>query len=315
MSLGLSHVFRWSSFSSAALLAVVATPALAVDAAPAAPPAKPDYTAPAKHIALNDSGSVWLDFGGQLRARHEYWNNFNTGKTEGGFLLTRVLASADLHVGEQVRVFVEGQSAFSTDRDLPGGRRTLDVDELNLQQAYVELAVPTGGDLKTSVKAGRMGFNFGKQRLVSTLPWANTQRAWDGVDAVFKYEGWQADAFYTEFAPVQKYDFDTADGQTQFYGAYATGPLAGETLKMDAYALGLTLSDQSECDTDVFHTGVPSIRKAVTMGDVATMKPTKAAGRVTRHPYKEPTNSHSPVFPACETKGRCGIRPSSQTAR
>lgn len=64
-------------------------------------------------------------------------------------------------------------------------------------------------------------------------------RAWDGVDATLKYSGWQADAFYTHFAPVQKYDLNSADGQVQFYGAYVTGPLAGPKLKADFYYLGL----------------------------------------------------------------------------
>lgn len=242
-----------ASFSALAAESAAPAPAPAPTPAPAPAPAAPpapakpkDYMDPVKHVKLNDDGSVWVGFGGETRARYEYWNNFNTGGAEGDFLLTRVLLSADLHLGPYVRLFAEGKSAFSTDRDeLPGGRRTLDVDELDLQQGYAEFTTPDMDGLVASIKAGRLGLNFGKQRLVSTLPWANTMRSWDGADLTLKYKGWQVDAFCTEFVPVKKYDFNTADGQTEFWGAYATGPLSGELLKADAYYLGLDLRDSA----------------------------------------------------------------------
>ena len=50
-----------------------------------------------------------------------------------------VLQHADVHVGEHIRVFGQFKSANSTDRDLQGGARTLDVDTAALQQAFADL--------------------------------------------------------------------------------------------------------------------------------------------------------------------------------
>lgn len=247
-------------FYSAALLAlpaVLATPAVfAADAAAPAPAAKPaeqsaekTLAAPLKNIRLSRDSGATLSFGGEFRARYEYWNNFNTGRPDGGFLLTRVLLNADLRLNDSVRVFAEAKSCFALDRDLPtvngvpGGRRPLDVDELDLQQGFVEVTLPKAGELESTAKAGRMALSFGKQRLISPLAWSNTMRSWDGVDVTLKTGGWQADAFFTQFVPVKKYDFNASDRQTLLYGAYATGPIEGDLLKADVYYLGRNQSD------------------------------------------------------------------------
>lgn len=199
-----------------------------------------------KYVPLSDDGDVWASFGGHTRLRLESWSDFAFGapdEDDDEFLLWRLLLHADVHFGENVRAFVEGKSALSTDRDLPGGRRTLDADALALEQAFIDVRFPLGDDASLTLRPGRQQFSFGKQRLVSPLPWANTLRRWDGVSAILDIGGWNIHAFWSQFAPVQKYDFNDADAQTQFYGVYTTAQLSGAGPGLDLYFLGLDRDD------------------------------------------------------------------------
>lgn len=200
---------------------------------------------PLKHIDLNDDGSVWLSAGGSARARYEHYENYKFDpKYDDGFLLTRVRLHGDLRAGEHFRAFVEGKSAFSTERSLSGGQRTADTDELALQQAFVDFILPVGSQTTLTLRPGRQMLSFGKERLVSAMPWRNTLMTWDGVSLILDHGGWNTQAFWAQNVPVQKYDFNSSDRQTQFFGVYATGPLS-EThgIHADAYFLGLDQSD------------------------------------------------------------------------
>src|SRR3989338_1212679 len=150
-----------------------------------AAPLRGQQPPPLKHVSLSHDGSAWVALGGQGRLRGEAWRNFGFGSAldpDDAFLLNRALANADLHLGTNLRLFAEAKSAVLTNRSLPGGRRPIDADDLDLQQAYLELAFPVG----TGALAGRVGRQellFGKQRLVSPLDWSNTRRSFEGVRA------------------------------------------------------------------------------------------------------------------------------------
>lgn len=194
-----------------------------------------------KHIPLNEAGDAYLSIGGRTRARFEAWDNFGFGAPANDsdeFLLWRAFLHADFHLGENLRVFVEGKTAQSTDRDLPGGRRTLDVDSLELQQAFADITFDLSGSATLTLRPGRQELLFGKQRLVSPLPWGNTLRHWDGVSAIYKRDGFKAHAFWTEFVPTDKYRFNTADTERDFYGLYTTTAIEEIDGGLDLYYLG-----------------------------------------------------------------------------
>ena len=160
---------------------------------------------PIKYVPLSDDGSFWVSFGGQARTRVEIWDDFGFGgSNDDTFLATRLRMHADLHAGEHVRFFVEGKSALATERDLPGGNRGLDRDELDLQQAFGDLTLPLGDGLAVTVRGGRQMLLLGKQRLVSPLDWSNSMRAWDGVMAILTCKAWKIHGFWTQFVPVQR---------------------------------------------------------------------------------------------------------------
>jgi len=202
---------------------------------------------PLKHIDLNDNGSVWLSIGGSARARYEYYDNYKFDpKYDDGFLLTRVRLHGDLHVGKHFRAFVEGKSAFSTDRDLAGGQRTADTDELALQQAFADLTFDIGEKSTLTLRGGRQMLSFGAERLVSAMSWRNTLLTWDGASIILHQGDWKTHGFWVQQAPVRKYDFNTTDAQTEFFGAYATGPLSNtHGVHADVYFLGLDQSDNT----------------------------------------------------------------------
>ena len=201
-----------------------------------------DLFDPIKHVALSADGSVWASFGGQVRARFEQWNNFGfggTGNRDDSFLLTRLLIHSDIHLGERVRIFVEGKSALSTDRNLPGGQRAIDADRLDLQNGFAEVSLPLSPTDKWTLRAGRQELLFGKQRLVSPLDWANSRRTFDGVTTVVKLARWAMTGFWARPVQVRATDFNQSVSSTDFFGIYTTrsGVVAGGNL--DLYVLGL----------------------------------------------------------------------------
>jgi alginate export protein len=80
-----------------------------------------DFWDRVKFIPLTEDQTVWLSLGGQVRERLEYFNQFQFGASEPEpsdvYLLSRYRLSADLHVTRYFRMFAEGKSALSTDRD------------------------------------------------------------------------------------------------------------------------------------------------------------------------------------------------------
>lgn len=206
-----------------------------------------DFWDPIKRMKLNADGSSWLSMGGELRLRAEHWESFGfspASTADDTFILARAQLHTDWHFGDHIRVFIEGESAIASDRDLPGGRRGLDVDELDLQNAFVDVMFPLGdSDSKLTLRVGRQGLLFGKQRLVSPLPWANSQRSWDGGRVILETHGWRVDAFYTRYTPVKKYQFNDWMAGPDFWGVYATGKVGpDDNIGLDLYYLGLDTS-------------------------------------------------------------------------
>ena len=200
-----------------------------------------DYWDGIKHVDLNEDGSWWASFGGSYRARGEAWQNFGFTETnDDAFLLSRLRLHGDFNFGENVRVFVTGKSSLASDRDLPGGRRGVDVDELALQNAFVDILFPIGESNTLTARIGRQEFLFGKQRLISPLPWSNSMRTWDAARFILDLDNWRIDAFYSRYAAVQKYDFNDWQNGPDFWGVYANGKI-GETnpIDLDLYFLGL----------------------------------------------------------------------------
>ena len=193
-----------------------------------------------KFVPLNDRRDVWMSFGGHFQGRLEVWRSFMFGEGSGAddtWFPYRVTFHADLHVGDGFRAFIEVKSAYSTDRKLPGGNRSVDRDLFALENAFVDFNTDVGEDGTLTVRVGRRQFQLGKQRLVSPLPWANALRRWDGVSGIYQDRGWTTRAFWSLFAPTDSDGFNEPDPDLPFWGVYASGN-PGPFAVMDVYYLG-----------------------------------------------------------------------------
>ena len=203
------------------------------------PPAFPAI----RHVNLSGNGAVWVAFAGQLRERVESWQSFNfgalppapaTAEASDAFVLTRALMSADLHAGSHLRLFAQGKSSFSTTRDLAGGRRPSDVDEIDVHQLYAEV---DGGAF--SLRGGRLEMAYGRERLISALDWANTKRSFDGVTARYgDRSGTSVTAFWARPVVVRLYQADRRDSMTSLFGVYGTLQAARIGMGADVYWIG-----------------------------------------------------------------------------
>ncbi len=87
---------------------------------------------------------------------------------------------------------------------------------------------------------GRQELQYGRQRLVSPLDWANSRRTFDVARASVRHGSWNIDGFWGMLVPVRKYEFNTSRrGDTDFYGVYGTRVIASRHLVYDLYWLGL----------------------------------------------------------------------------
>ncbi len=203
-----------------------------------------DYWDPIKHVDLNDDGSYWVGFGGEMRFRGEAWENFgfsDAPSRDDSFALARLLIYSDFHFGDRLRFYFEGKSALSSDRDLPGGKRGLDEDTLDLQNGFAEYTFDIKDDMTLTARLGRQELSFGKQRLVSPLPWANTKRTWDAAKLILRFDRWRIDGFASRYAAVQKHQFNDWRPGPNFYGVYAAGKVGpkDKPYDLDLYWLGL----------------------------------------------------------------------------
>ncbi len=222
------------------LFSIVGNAAPVGGQSPGGPVARRDWSDPFKRVVLGEDGNVWIGFDGSLRERFETWNGFNFGfnpaAKDASFLLTRAMASGDLHLGDDFRVFLQYKSSMVTDRTLG---RPIDVDQLAVQQGYAEARLPGSEGKALTVRLGRMEMTPGRERLVSSLDWANVRQTFDGGSVAASAPDRSLTAFWVRPVIVKPYTSNVRDSATVFYGAYGTRRFASANVGLDAYWMGL----------------------------------------------------------------------------
>ncbi len=185
-----------------------------------------DWTDRLKWMPVDDAGHWRINLGGTARVRVENWSNFGfedpvDARTDDVFPLARIRLHADLHHDRGFRSFLELKSAAAWDRELPGGDRPNDEDQLALLQGFVQQRFDTSMGDALTLTAGRQMLMYGAGRLIGPAPWANTLRSWDGATASLDRGPWVIDAFWQRFAPVNITSFnDSVDDE--MLGIYAS---------------------------------------------------------------------------------------------
>lgn len=209
-----------------------------------------------KHIELTDS--MWVSFGGNVRIRYEDWDGFGfSDANDDDFILQRLFLHSDLHIGSHWRIFLEGKYTTVDDRDLPGGDRdALDVDKGDIWNAFVEAKYEIG-NTDATFRVGRQELQYGKQRLVSPLDWANNRRIFEAALVRFKSKdaGWQVDAFASKPVVNEENHFNDHNNDVWFNGIYYTDKFRGGQFAVDAYLLTFHTFETSLPDEDRYTVG------------------------------------------------------------
>jgi len=100
----------------------------------------------------------------------EHFDEFHFGASaperSDTYLLSRLRLNTDLHVTPYFRLYAEGRSALSVDRDLAGGNSTGYYDQADLMDGFADITIPFGKQANVTLRGGRQELLFGAQRLV-----------------------------------------------------------------------------------------------------------------------------------------------------
>lgn len=154
-----------------------------------------------------------LSVGGELRYRYMDERNrlrapFVPPNGHSTYDLLRWRQYFDLKHSDWVRVYVEGIDASINHNDLPA--TGIDLNRWDLLNAFVDLKIAERDDKPVWFRVGRQELQFGSQRLVSALDWANTRRNWDGLRINSPGTTWDLDAWLAN--PVSTATFGTGGG-------------------------------------------------------------------------------------------------------
>ncbi len=180
-----------------------------------------------------------LTLGGELRERFDAALNPGFGLTqprESAFQ-HRALLHGDLRLDDTLRAFVQLGYFDQSGRD--AGATPTDVDRLDVTQGFLDLSLPVGSGVAT-FRGGRQELSFGSSRLVAVREGPNARRSFDGARLFWAGSDYRADFFYARPIEIRSGRFDDRAIRGEvFWGAYATGPVAGFSgLGVDFYFLG-----------------------------------------------------------------------------
>src|SRR5687767_6031532 len=107
----------------------------------------------AEHFSITNDNSVYLSLGGELRERIEYYDEPLFGLRDLGrdsYLLHRLLLNADFHAGDNFRAFLQLGSHLEGGKEAQ--RSPTDVNEFDIQQAFVDLTLPLSARTKVTLR-------------------------------------------------------------------------------------------------------------------------------------------------------------------
>lgn len=198
------------------------------------------WTEKFKYIPLDGTGAVYLTTGAEARLRYEDYQGNGWGGAaapDDGYLWTRVMPYADLHVGK-VRAFVQPVAAYAA--GVAPSPSPVDQTRVDLLQAFADVETDLGDGASLRLRAGRELIGLGTERLVGTRYGPNVQQPFDGGRAILHRGALTANLFYLR--PVEagpgSFDDRTSHNRT-LWGLYATqmfGPAGA--MGIDLYYLG-----------------------------------------------------------------------------
>ncbi|MBJ6724436.1 alginate export family protein [Geomesophilobacter sediminis] len=201
-----------------------------------------DFWDPIKYLPFNDRGDWYLSLGGEARERYEYFDNYNWKELprDNGYALQRFFFHGDVHFGANVRLFGQFQSSLENGRS-GGPRPSIDKDELDLHQGFLDLSMKPAADATLTLRSGRQELAYGSQRIIAVREGPNVRQSFDGFRLMYRLGDLAVDGIATRPVKSNKYTFDDGTDPSQaLWGVYSVFPLPPATKgKADLYYLGL----------------------------------------------------------------------------
>lgn len=172
-----------------------------------------------KRIHPNDNWT--MTFGGEVRFRGEnvvsqFYREFNEN-----YWLNRERLYGDFWYRDAVRGYIEFISAEKHGQNDP--TVFTDVNKADLLNAFFDFRIDQGYDEdRAYFRIGRQELNFGSQRLISTLDWANTRRTFQGVKILKRTEQYDVDLFWVQPVQINTGQFDSVNPAVSFAGWWNT---------------------------------------------------------------------------------------------
>jgi hypothetical protein len=180
-------------------------------------------------LAMNGQLTRWLQVRGELRSRVEGFDGggFSATNTD-AYWMDRFRFNATVKPSKSLTFVVQAQDARAFDKKT-GALAPPFRDTINLHQAYGESALGS----KAAIRIGRQELNFGEQRLIGALGWANVARTFDGGRVTIKQHVGQFDVFAASVVTITPDAFDKSGNGNALYGTYEslTGILPKQTIE------------------------------------------------------------------------------------
>lgn len=195
-----------------------------------------------KRISPTPSKNLKVDVGGEFRWQGKGEDNRRLTGEQNNFNLFREKLYLDAWYRDRFRLFVDVFWADSSRQNVPPV--LIDINHGDILNAFVEAKLFEVGDGTVSGRFGaRQQLQFGNQRLVSPLDWANSPRTFDYVaNGLYRSKTLDIDAFWSRPNEILARRIDKANSSQQFFGSYLVYKgIANQTV--DLYYLGLLESD------------------------------------------------------------------------
>jgi len=190
-----------------------------------------------KYIALSvNDPKTYLSLGADLRNRFETNNAMNFGIGSLGksqtYVITRMEGHADLHIANQIQVFVQLQNDYA-----PGKSILLPVDQnrLDLEQGFITIVEPLGaGTFK--FRAGRQQMAFDLQRFISVRDGPNVRQSYDALWIDYEINQWRYITFFSHPVVTRNIRcFDDYSSNHLTYGGFRIERKMGDFGKLSSY--------------------------------------------------------------------------------
>ena len=178
-------------------------------------------------ISVMPALAAKVDFSGEVRVRHEIYNNYDftetDSQTETGLAgsaqdsnnktLQRTRINAKINIDDQTTGFISLQDSRTWGSSANTATTGNDVEAIDLSQGWLNIKL--FGPI--SMKLGRQPISYGNQRVLGGFEWSNNARRHDGAKFSLKTEAVDADLFFTELR-----ENGAGAGDDQLNGLYVT---------------------------------------------------------------------------------------------